>query len=44
MTLLTGWQSSVNNMYGFNSSCSGAGVFAVGQWPTFDAGTLYQFG
>ena len=43
-SLLTGWQSSGNNMYEFNSSCSSAGVFAVWRWVTFDAGAFYQFG
>ena len=33
--LLTGWQSS-GHMYGFNSSCFSAGVFAVGRWVTLD--------
>ena len=40
---LTGWQSS-GHMYGFNSSCFSAGVFAVGRWVTLDAGPFYQFG
>ena len=43
-SLLTGWQSSSHNMYGFNRSCSSAGVLAVGRWVTFDAGAFYQFG
>ena len=43
-SLLTGWQSSSHNMYEFNSSCSSAGVFAVGRSVTFDAGAFYQFG
>ena len=29
-------------MYGCNSSCTSAGVFAVGRWVTFDAETFYQ--
>ena len=44
VSLLTGWQSSGHNMYGFNSSCSSAGVFAVGRWVTFVAGAFYKFG
>ena len=30
VSLLTGWQSS-SHMYGFNSSCFSAGVFAIGR-------------
>ena len=30
----------IDNMYGFNSSCSSAGVFAVGRWVTFVAGAI----
>ena len=30
-SLLTGWKSSGHTIYGFNSSCSSAGVFAVGR-------------
>ena len=36
-SLLTGWQSSGHTIYGFNSSCSSAGVVAEGRWVTFDA-------
>ena len=42
-SLLTGWQSSGHTIYGFNSSCSSAGVFAVGRWVIFDAEASYQF-
>ena len=44
VSLLTGRQSFGHNMYGFNSSCSSAGVFAVGRWVTFVAGAFYKFG
>ena len=40
MSLLTGWQSSGHNMYGFNSSCSSAGVFGVWRRVTFVAGAI----
>ena len=43
VSLLTGWQSYGHNMYGFNSSCFSAGVFAVKRWVTLDAGAFYQF-
>ena len=40
MSLLTGWQSSGHSMYGFNSSYSSPGVFAVGRWVTCCRGVL----